>query len=81
MSTVSAGTKLKSDSGLEVIVVKAKPGSELTFGPGAGALLGKRYQCVTCQSEVLVTKVAPELPFCHGAEMALAASKQLPSSD
>ncbi len=81
MSAVSVGAKIGSESGVEVIVVKASSQTDITFATGEPVLLGKRYQCPTCQAEVLVTKVGPESPICHGAPMTMAESKQLPSSD
>lgn len=44
-------------------------------------LLGKRYACASCGAELLVTKPGDGALVCHGAEMEIAAAKQLPSSD
>ncbi|WTX00074.1 hypothetical protein OG216_45010 [Streptomycetaceae bacterium NBC_01309] len=46
-----------------------------------GTQLGKRHTCASCGAEVLVIKAGAAVPHCHDAEMALAATRQLPSSD
>ncbi len=46
-----------------------------------GSLLGKRYQCPTCEATVLVTKAGDGALECHGLTMVVAATKPLPSSD
>ncbi|WP_436776560.1 hypothetical protein [Yinghuangia sp. YIM S09857] len=43
--------------------------------------LGKRHTCATCGAEVLVIKAGTAVPHCDSLEMALAATRQLPSSD
>jgi hypothetical protein len=81
MTQLSPGQRVQSDSGTDVIVVKAMVDAELTFEPGEAVKLGKRYLCGTCGSEVLVTKAGSEQVSCHGVAMEMAASRQLPSSD
>jgi hypothetical protein len=44
-------------------------------------LLGKRYVCVTCNAQLLVTKPGSGALECHGAAMEIEAPKPLPSSD
>lgn len=81
MDGVKAGTKVQSETGAEVIVVKPPSGPGLAFRPGGDVLLGKRYACETCGAEVLVTKGGNAAVVCHDAPMALAQPKTLPSSD
>jgi hypothetical protein len=44
-------------------------------------LLGKRYQCATCEATVLVTKAGDGEVMCHDKAMEVVAAKPLPSSD
>ncbi len=44
-------------------------------------LMGKRYQCSTCEALVLVTKAGDGELVCHGQPMEVATTKPLPSSD
>ncbi len=46
-----------------------------------GSLLGKRYECATCEATVLVTKAGDGALECHGLAMVVAEAKPLPSSD
>mgnify|MGYP001402767918 CR=1 FL=1 len=79
---LKAGAKLRDEaSGVEVIVVKAPSESGLEIRSGEGVQLGKRYTCGTCESQVIVAKAGPAEVVCHGAPMAIAQAKALPSSD
>jgi desulfoferrodoxin-like iron-binding protein len=44
-------------------------------------LVGKRYKCESCGSEILVTKAGAGEPWCCGDPMELLQAKKLPSSD
>jgi hypothetical protein len=44
-------------------------------------LIGKRYRCTTCGTEVMCVKAGGGRFHCHGASMELLAAKPLPSSD
>ncbi len=48
--------------------------------PGAN-LVGKRYRCETCGTEVMCVKGGPGHFACHGVAMPLMSAKPLPSSD
>jgi hypothetical protein len=77
-----AGTKLQdATTGVEAIVVKPPSDPGLEIRAGEGVALGKRYTCATCNAEVLVTKAGNGELACHGATMAIAQPKTLPSSD
>jgi hypothetical protein len=78
-----AGTKLQDEAtGVQAIVVKPPKASGLELRAGGEAVvLGKRYTCASCGSEVLVTRVGAGHVVCHDAPMAMAQTKQLPSSD
>jgi hypothetical protein len=78
---MKAGTKVQSAGEAEAIVVKPPPEGELAFVGDAEVVLGKRYSCGTCGSEVLVTKAGPGSVSCHGAVMVVSQPKTLPSSD
>jgi hypothetical protein len=43
--------------------------------------LGKRYQCIECGAQVLVTKGGEGALECHGQRMEVLQPKPLPSSD
>lgn len=45
------------------------------------SLVGKRYTCPTCESQVLVVKGGKGALECHDQEMELLEPKPLPSSD
>ena len=81
MDAVKAGTRLKADSGAEVIVLKPPTDSTLAIGSGEPLAIGKRYHCAHCGAEVLVTKAGTAEIRCHGAAMATSEPKKLPSSD
>ena len=77
-----AGTKLQdAATGVEAIIVKPPSDPGLEIRAGEGVALGKRYTCSTCNAEVLVTKAGSGELACHGATMAIAQPKTLPSSD
>ena len=77
-----AGTKLQDTAtGVEAIVVKPPTDPGLEIRAGEGVALGKRYTCATCNAEVLVTMAGGGELACHGATMAIAQPKTLPSSD
>ena len=46
-----------------------------------GTLIGKRYVCGTCGTELLCAKNGAGRFTCHGAPMDLKTAKPLPSSD
>jgi hypothetical protein len=46
-----------------------------------GSVIGKRYRCETCGSEVICVKPGPSRVGCHGAPMELLAPKPLPATD
>lgn len=48
--------------------------------PGAN-LVGKRYRCTTCGTEVMCVKGGAGIFHCHDAPMELLTAKPLPSSD
>lgn|GEM_PF-176897 len=54
---------------------------ELNQGAIMANLMGKRYQCSTCEALVLVTKAGDGELVCHGQPMEVATTKPLPSSD
>ena len=82
MDAPKAGTKLQEPtSGVETIVVRPPSEAGLELRPGGPIALGKRYTCETCNAEVLVTKGGEGEIVCHGAVMAIAQPKTLPSSD
>jgi hypothetical protein len=82
MSVVRAGTKLQEAGiGAEGIVIKPPSEAVLVLAPGGQAILGKRYVCVSCRAEVLVTKGGDGQFTCHDAAMTVAEAKKLPSSD
>lgn len=45
------------------------------------AMLGKRYRCGVCGTELLCTKAGDGTPFCCGVEMQIQDPKPLASSD
>jgi hypothetical protein len=47
----------------------------------SGNLVGKRYHCETCGTEVICVKAGPGLMACHGQPMELLAAKPLPATD
>lgn len=81
MDLNNAGAKLRGDSGAEVIVIRPTSDGDLAMRPGGPVLLGKRYRCSGCGSEVLATKSGDDEVICHGLTMAPAEARQLPSSD
>jgi hypothetical protein len=82
MSVVKAGTKLQEAGiGVEGIVIKPSSEAGIVLVPGGQAILGKRYVCVSCAAEVLVTKGGDGHFTCHDAAMTAAEPKKLPSSD
>lgn len=44
-------------------------------------LLGKRYVCARCATQLLVVKPGPGTLECHGEPMSVEAPKPLPASD
>jgi Desulfoferrodoxin, N-terminal domain len=48
---------------------------------GEGNLIGKRYRCTTCGSEVICVKAGLGRVGCHGGSMELLAAKPLPATD
>lgn len=44
-------------------------------------LLGKRYVCTQCGTEILCTKPGPGVIECCGAELQVKEAKPVPSSD
>ena len=49
--------------------------------PSKGIALGKRYQCLNCQSEVLATKAGKGRMGCCNQPMWVKEPKPIPSSD
>ena len=47
----------------------------------SGNLLGKRYTCEVCGSEVICVKKGDGQFHCHGVAMAMMSARPLPSSD
>lgn len=62
-------------------VAGTAPSAAEGASPRNAAQLGKRHSCGTCGAEVLVIKAGSAVPHCDSAEMSLAATRQLPSSD
>jgi hypothetical protein len=81
MDAVKAGTKLQSDAGAEAIVVKPPADGGIEWQSGGTVVLGKRYTCESCGSELLITKGGDAELVCHGTTMVIAQPKTLPSSD
>jgi len=44
-------------------------------------LVGKRYRCETCGTELMCVKKGDGRFHCHGSPMAVVSAKPLPSSD
>ena len=82
MDAPKAGTKLQDpETGVEAIVVKPLSDAGLAIQPGGPVQLGKRYNCGSCEAELLVTKAGDGELVCHGTAMGIAQPKTLPSSD
>jgi Desulfoferrodoxin, N-terminal domain len=50
-------------------------------GQASGNLVGKRYHCETCATEVICVKAGSGQIVCHGRPMDLLAAKPLPATD
>jgi hypothetical protein len=50
-------------------------------GEMSGNLVGKRYHCETCATEVICVKAGSGRMACHGRPMELLAAKPLPATD
>jgi hypothetical protein len=44
-------------------------------------LVGKRYRCPSCGTEIICVKGGPGRVACHGGPMELLAAKPLPATD
>jgi hypothetical protein len=78
---MKAGEKLEDGSGAAAIVVKPPADGDVAFQAGGPVVLGKRYTCEQCGSELLITKGGDAELVCHSATMVIAQPKTLPSSD
>lgn len=75
------GTKMEQpQTGVGAVVVRSYPGAVLDWAEGV-VLVGKRYRCATCGTEVLVTRGGASAVVCHGAAMPVVEPRPLPSSD
>jgi hypothetical protein len=50
-------------------------------GEVPGNLVGKRYHCETCATEIICVKAGPGRISCHARPMELLAAKPLPATD
>ena len=50
-------------------------------GEMSGNLVGKRYHCEICGTEVICVKAGAGRMTCHGQSMELLAAKPLPATD
>jgi hypothetical protein len=79
--TVASGSRLKFESGAELVVTKGGD-AEVEFDAGGGKLqVGKRYKDESTGIEVLVTKASEGRLLCNGAEMEQVQPKQTKSAD
>ena len=78
---VASGSRLKFESGAELVVTKGGD-ADVEFDAGGGKLqVGKRYKDEPTGIEVLVTKASEGRLLCNGAEMELVQPKQTKSAD
>jgi hypothetical protein len=47
----------------------------------SGSLVGKRYRCESCGTEIICVRAGKGRVACHGLAMALLAAKPLPATD
>jgi hypothetical protein len=79
---VASGSRLKFESGAELVVTKGGD-AEVEFDAGGGGKLqvGKRYKDEGTGIEVLITKASDGRLLCNGTEMEQVQPKQTKSAD